>query len=127
MQAAGRLARLWPHLGPHAGRLLGELLAAFESQQGESRQAATVIILAAAVLDVALREPSGPVGYADGIDIAAARDNPESFWLRERRNGIVHYEGGRGGLMGEAEDLLTRDMERAAQALADALDMLIRG
>ena len=63
---------------------------------------------------------------ADGIDLAAARDNPESYWLRERRNGIVHYEGGRGGLMGEADDPLNADAVRAAEALADALEMLIR-
>ena len=121
MQAAARLSRMEGALGPHAGRLLAELLVALQS-----RQPATVVILAAAVLDVALREPSGPAAAADGIDLAAARDNPESYWLRERRNGIVHYEGGRGGLMGEADDPLNADAVRAAEALADALDMLIR-
>jgi hypothetical protein len=101
---------------------MGEMLAAIEM-----RQHATVIILGAAVLDVVLREPSGPAADADGIDIAAARDNEESFWLRERRNGIVHYEGGRSGLMGEMDDPLMLDAERATHALADALDLLIRG
>ena len=92
MQASARLSHQLDDLGPHAARLLAELLAAVDA-----RQHATVIILAAAVLDVVLREPAGPAGYADGIDLAAARDNAESYWLRERRNGIVHYEGGRGG------------------------------
>ena len=122
MQASSRLARQQAALGPHAGRLLSELLTAIET-----RQHATVIILAAAVLDVVLREPAGPAAEADGIDIAAARDNSESYWLRERRNGLVHYEGGRGGMMGEADDPLPVDADRAAHALADALDMLIRG
>lgn len=125
MQAASRLAGFQDDLGPHGRRLLSEMLAAMAA-----RHPATVIILAAAVLDVSLREPSGPAGYADGIDLAAARDNPESYWLRERRNGIVHYEGGRGGLMGEADaggnDPLARDAARAADALADALNILIR-
>ena len=55
MQAATRLSRMEGALGPHAGRLLAELLVALQS-----RQPATAVILAAAVLDVALREPSGP-------------------------------------------------------------------
>ena len=122
MQASARLSHQLDDLGPHAARLLAELLAAVDA-----RQHATVIILAAAVLDVVLREPAGPAGYADGIDLAAARDNAESYWLRERRNGIVHYEGGRGGLMGEADDPLAGDATRAALALADALEMIIRG
>lgn len=122
MQASTRLRHHHPVLGPHAGRLLSEMLVAMEN-----RQHATVVVLAAAVLDVMLREPSGPAHDADGIDIAAARDHAESFWLRERRNGIVHYEGGRGGMMGEADDPLLTDADRAAHALADALDLLIRG
>ena len=105
-------------LGPHANRLGQELLVA--ATEGQS---ATVIILAAAVLDVALREPSGPAGTADGISIAEARDGREAFWLRERRNGIVHYEGGRGGLMGEDDDntILAQDARRALDALTEAL------
>ena len=106
------------HLGPHANRLGQELLSA-----ATAGQSATVIILAAAVLDVALREPSGPPGTADGMSMAEARDGREAFWLRERRNGIVHYEGGRGGLMGAADDnaILAQDAKRALDALTEAL------
>lgn len=106
------------HLGPHANRLGQELLSA-----ATAGQSATVIILAAAVLDVALREPSGPAGTADGMSMAEARDGREAFWLRERRNGIVHYEGGRGGLMGAADDnaIMAQDAKRALDALTEAL------
>lgn len=106
------------HLGPHANRLGQELLVA--AAEGLST---TVIILAAAVLDVALREPSGPAGAADGMSMAEARDGREAFWLRERRNGIVHYEGGRGGLMGADDDnvILAKDARRALDALTEAL------
>lgn len=106
------------HLGPHANRLGQELLVA--AAEGLST---TVIVLAAAVLDVALREPSGPAGTADGMNMAEARDGREAFWLRERRNGIVHYEGGRGGLMGADDDnvILAKDARRALDALTEAL------
>ncbi|MDA0909239.1 MAG: hypothetical protein O2938_07015 [Proteobacteria bacterium] len=106
------------HLGPHANRLGQELLVA--AAEGLST---TVIVLAAAVLDVALREPSGPAGTADGMSMAEARDGREAFWLRERRNGIVHYEGGRGGLMGADDDnvILAKDARRALDALTEAL------
>ncbi|XDZ66448.1 hypothetical protein AB8880_03375 [Alphaproteobacteria bacterium LSUCC0684] len=115
-----RLEGYIPDLGPHAGRLMGEMLAAQRAGLD-----ATVIILAVAVLDVALREPSGYPAGADGIDLAAARDSRDAFWLRERRNGIVHFEGGRGGLMGDEEAALKLDAIRAMKVLAEALDLLM--
>jgi len=115
-----RLEAFIPDLGPHAGRLMGEMLAA--RRHGLD---ASVIILAAAVLDVALREPAGYPAGADGIDLAAARDSRDAFWLRERRNGIVHFEGGRGGLMGDDDAELKRDAGRALTVLAEAIDLLM--
>jgi len=115
-----RLEGYIPDLGPHAGRLMGEMLAAQRTGLD-----ATVIILAVAVLDVALREPSGYPAGADGIDLAAARDSRDAFWLRERRNGIVHFEGGRGGLMGTEDASLKHDAVRAMKVLADSLDLLM--
>ena len=115
-------------LGPHAGLLLGEALAAMDSGSY-----ASVIVLAAAVLDVALREPGGAHSGADGPALSAARDGRDAYWLRERRNGIVHYEGGRGGLMGVSEkggggmEELRLDAARALSVLADALDTLAGG
>ena len=108
-------------LGTHAARLCDELIHA-----AQTRQHASVIILAAAVLDVALREPTGPAGYADGAAIAEARDSREAYWLRDRRNGIVHFEGGRGGFMGQADDaaILAEDADRAIAALTEALAIL---
>ncbi len=120
-EAERRLERQCADLGPHAALLLAEALAA-----SRSGQHASVIILSAAVLDVALREPAGFHAGADGPTIAAARDSREAFWLRERRNGIVHYEGGRGGLMGEGGGVLRHDAGRALTVLANALEELNR-
>jgi hypothetical protein len=117
-----KLDRYASALGPHARLLFDEMRAAATTHPPAP---ATVIILAAAVMDVMLREPSGLPAAADGIDLAEARDNRETFWLRERRNGIVHYEGGRGGLMGEDTDVLEKDALRAIDTLASALDILI--
>ena len=118
-----RLEAARHHLGPHAGLLLDEMLAAARAGLN-----ATVIIQATAVLDVMLREPSGRPHDADGMDLAAARDSRDAFWLRERRNGIVHYEGGQGGLMGDSQDIsLSRDADRALKTVIEAMDLLIWG
>jgi hypothetical protein len=117
-QARLRDARL--SLGPHGGLLAEEMLMA-----AEAGMHASVIILAAAVLDVVLREVSGRPSAAAGVDLAAARDSRDAFWLRERRNGIVHYEGGKGGLMAGRDDTLAVDAVRAVKVLNDALDLLI--
>lgn len=109
-------------LGSHAALLMAELRQAATAVPPAS---ASVIILAAAVMDVMLREPSGHPAHADGVDISEARDSRDAFWLRERRNGIVHYEGGRGGLMGDGDTaILEKDALRAIDTLADALDIL---
>ena len=121
-----KLERYGSSLGPHAGLLMAELRQAATAMPSAS---ASVIILAAAIMDVMLREPSGTPAAADGVDISEARDSRDAFWLRERRNGIVHYEGGRGGLMGglmENDDavILEKDAVRAIDTLADALEIL---
>ena len=120
-----RLAAIKRHLGPHAALLLDEMLIA--AQAGLH---ATVIVQSCAILDVILREPAGKPASADGIDLAVARDSRDAFWLRERRNGIVHYEGGRGGLMAESDAdraILSRDADRALHILIDAIDLLLWG
>ena len=120
-----RLAAIKRHLGPHAALLMDEMLIA--AQAGLH---ATVIVQSCAILDVILREPMGKPALADGIDLAAARDSRDAFWLRKRRNGIVHYEGGCGGLMAESDAdraILSRDADRALHILIDAIDLLLWG
>ena len=118
-----RLEAARHHLGPHGGVLMAEMVSA--ARQGLN---ATVIIQACAVLDVMLREPSGRPFDADGMDLAVARDSRDAFWLRERRNGIVHYEGGQGGLMGDDSDVsLARDADRALKTVIEAIDLLVWG
>ena len=119
MKAVESLKILRGGLGPHAGRLCDEMLSCFD--RGDY---AAVIILAAAVLDVGLREPSGYAADADGLALAAARDDRDAFWLRGRRNGIVHYEGGQGGLMGNDVDILKTDSRRALEVLVKSLEKL---
>lgn len=114
-----RLQKTRGFLGPHADLLMAEMLKA-----ADAKMHASVIILSAAIMDVILREPSGRPHHADGIDIAAARDSMDAYWLRERRNGIVHYEGGKGGLMGDDDMVLAKDAGRAVATLTDALDLL---
>ena len=116
-----RLESHYDSLGPHARRLMLELLGSYFAGC-----AAGVIVLAAAVLDVALREPSGVHSGADGPTLSAARDSKDAYWLRERRNGIVHYEGGKDGLMGDAGWELPEDADRALSVLADALETLAK-
>lgn len=117
-----KLDRYGSYLGPHAHLLMSELRQAATAMPSSS---ASVIILAAAIMDVMLREPSGHPAGADGVDISEARDSRDAFWLRERRNGIVHYEGGRGGFMGNDDAIvLEKDAVRAIDTLADALEML---
>ena len=122
-----RLAAIQRHLGPHAALLLDETLMA-----ARAGLHATVILQSCAILDVVLREPTGKPAMADGMDLAAARDSRDAFWLRERRNGIVHYEGGRGGLMAEPvssddQSALSRDADRALKILIEAIDLLLWG
>ncbi len=117
MLKRGQLLRR--HLGSHGDLLLGELLIA-----ADRKLYATVIILAAAVLDVMLREPTGSITHARPMDIAAVRDSRDVFWLRGRRNGIVHYESGRGGLMGDGDAVLMADASRALAIVTQAIEDL---
>ena len=118
-----RLDAAQHHLGPHAKVLVIEMLSA-----ARAGLHATVIIQASAVLDVMLREPSGRPAEADGVDLAAARDSRDAFWLRQRRNGLVHYEGGQGGMMGDDADIsLARDADRALKTVIEAIDLLVWG
>ena len=118
-----RLDAAQHHLGPHAKVLVIEMLSA-----ARAGLHATLIIQASAVLDVMLREPSGRPAEADGVDLAAARDSRDAFWLRQRRNGLVHYEGGQGGMMGDDADIsLARDADRALKTVIEAIDLLVWG
>ena len=108
-------------VGPHARLLLKEALAAM---QGGNY--ASVIILAAAVLDVTMHEPSGEVAMADEFDKRSGRLGKDAVWLKNRRNGLVHYEGGQSGLMGEkdASEVLKADALRALKIVESELKRL---
>ena len=120
--SATSLETLLDTLGPHAKKLGDELMAAKQTNQH-----ATIIILAAAILDIALNEPSGAPAKADTITQTTARNTRQAHWLRKRRNNILHYEGGRGGFMDAKDDaeILKKDAARALDVLTEALTTLI--
>ena len=121
--SATSLETLLDTLGPHAKKLGDELMAAKQTNQH-----ATIIILSAAILDIALNEPSGAPAKADDFAKSVAYKNRQSHWLRIRRNGIVHYAGGQGGFMNAKDDteILKKDAARALDALTKALTILIQ-
>ena len=121
--SATSLEALLDALGPHAKKLGDELMAAKQTNQH-----ATIIILAAAILDIALNEPSGEAAQADAITQTTARNTRQAHWLRKRRNNILHYEGGRGGFMDAKDDteILKKDAARALDVLTEALEILIQ-
>lgn len=121
-QILARLARYDAgDLGPHALALLAELKGAAAWGQSIS-----VIILAAALVDVVQNEDAGPAGYLDGMAFAYAGNKKTLGWLRGRRNGILHHEGPVDGLMGEPDRVrwLANDADHAITALLDFLEDL---
>ena len=121
-QILARLARYNAvDLGPHAAALLTELKGVAASGQSIS-----VIILAAALVDVVQNEEAGPAGYLDGMAFAYAGNKKALGWLRGRRNSILHHEGPVDGLMGEPDRArwLANDADQAITALLDFLEDL---
>ena len=121
-QLMARLARYNEEdLGPHALALMTELKGAASSGQSLS-----VIILAAALVDVVQNEEAGPAGYLDGMAFAYAGNKKMLGWLRGRRNGILHHDGPVDGLMGEPDRArwLANDADQAITALLDFLEDL---
>ena len=108
-------------LGPHAAALLDECLRA-----ARAGLPLTVVVLAAAIIDVVAHEEAGPAGHIDGMDFAYAGNKAALGWLRGRRNEILHHEGPTDGLMGEsvAADWHWRDADKGITALLDYLEDL---
>ncbi|MGB2072948.1 MAG: hypothetical protein ACPHX4_03365 [Candidatus Puniceispirillaceae bacterium] len=104
--------------GPHASLLYRELTAS-----ASAGLPASVIILAAAIVDIVQHEQAGPAGYLDGASFAYAGSAANLGWLRGRRNYLLHHEGPSDGLMGETDAgrWLAGDAERAVTALLDFL------
>ena len=85
-----------------------------------------VVALAAVIIDVVQHEDAGPAGYLDGAAFSFAGNKAALYWLRGRRNAILHYEQPTDGLMGEAGSggWLVADAERAICTLLDYLTEL---
>ncbi len=117
-----RLSRLdKDDFGPHALVVADEL-----QKAARAGLPATCIVLAQTLVDVIANEQAGPAGFLDGMAFAFAGNKAALFWLRGRRNFLLHHEGPSEGLMGEtpAADWLMRDAERAITTLLDYLEGL---
>ncbi len=108
-------------LGPHARAVLTDLRGA-----AMAGLPLAVIVLAAAFVDIIQHEDAGPAGYLDGAAFSFAGNKTDLGWLRGRRNAILHHEGPRDGLMGEADAnlWLGADAARAITAILAMLDDL---
>ena len=105
--------------GPHANQLYRELLKAFESSSW-----ASVIILSSTILDIIVHEDSEFNSKIDGLSKNKIFSSKNLYWLRNRRNSIVHYEGVTDGLLGGISDLriLEEDAKKSINILLSLID-----
>ena len=105
--------------GAHANQLYRELLRAFESSSW-----ASVIILSSTILDIIVHEDSEFNSKIDGLSKNKIFSSKNLYWLRNRRNSIVHYEGVTDGLLGGISDLriLEEDAKKSINILLSLID-----
>ncbi len=124
-------------LGPHGSLLLAEM-----QRAAAAGLPLSVLVLAAALADVALQElPDMPPDMPDNLS-GDAPDGPDRLgtgylsadevreldWLRRRRNQILHHDKAEGQHPFALDtSQLDRDAGRAARALAPLLDWLAGG
>ncbi len=108
-------------LGPHAQALWRDLCGA-----AMAGLPLAVVVLAAALIDVAQHEEAGPAGYLDGAAFTFAGNKAALGWLRGRRNAFLHHAQLTDGLMDEVGSggWLVADAERAIGTLLDYLSDL---
>ena len=110
-------------LGPHASRILKELL---NSIKNESYL--TIIILSATLFDVIKNENSEVIKNLNGIEINKVFSSRDAIWLRHRRNQIIHHEGATDGLLGSKTDIntLSLDANKSIKILSDLLYFILK-
>ena len=110
-------------LGPHASRILKELL---NSIKNESYL--TIIILSATLFDVIKNENSEVIKNFSGIEINTVFSSRDAMWLRQRRNQIIHHEGATDGLLGSKTDIntLSLDANKSIKILSDLLYFILK-
>ena len=105
--------------GPHANLLYRELVNAFESSSW-----ASVIILSSTIVDIVIYEDSEFNSKIDALSKNKIFSSKNLYWLRNRRNSIVHYEGVTDGLLGGISDLriLEEDAKKSLNILLTLID-----
>ena len=86
----------------------------------------TCIILSATIIDVINYEESGPILRIVGLDKNSLFSNSETYWLRQKRNSILHYQKPVSGLMNEknASSILEMDAKRSSMILLNILKVI---
>ena len=115
------LSKLDFNLGTHASLLLLELISALNYKNW-----VTCIILSATIIDVINYEESGPILRIVGLDKNSLFSNSETYWLRQKRNSILHYQKPVSGLMNEknASSILEMDAKRSSMILLNILKII---
>tara|TARA_Y100001960_G_C14210128_1_gene603892 strand:- start:87 stop:497 length:411 start_codon:yes stop_codon:yes gene_type:complete len=115
------LSKLDNNLGTHASRLSLELISALNYKNW-----VTCIILSATIIDVINYEESSPILRMVGLDKNSLFSNSETYWLRQKRNSILHYQKPVSGLINEknASCILEMDAKRSSMILLNILKII---
>ena len=110
-------------LGPHASRILKELLNSIKNENY-----LTIIILSATLFDIIKHENSEVIKNLSGIEINTVFSSRDAIWLRQRRNQIIHHEGATDGLLGSKSDIntLSLDANRSIKILSNLLYFFLK-
>ncbi len=109
-------------LNPHARALFEEYKIAFEKKMW-----ASVMILSLTLIDNILNDTDN-LHYVDGLDINHFKRSKDFYWLRIRRNQILHFEKPVEGFLGnkDSDKTLKLDAVRADKTLKECINILFR-
>ena len=109
-------------LNPQAKVLFQEYNIAFENKMW-----ASVMILSLTIIDNILNDIDN-LDYVDGLDVNHFKSSKDFYWLRNRRNQILHFEKPMEGFFGnkDSDKTLKLDAIRADKTLKECLYILFR-
>ena len=109
-------------LNPQAKVLFQEYNIAFENKMW-----ASVMILSLTIIDNILNDIDN-LDYVDGLDINHFKSSKDFYWLRNRRNQILHFEKPIEGFFGskDSDKTLKLDAVRADKTLKECFHILFK-
>ena len=109
-------------LNPQAKVLFQEYNIAFENKMW-----ASVMILSLTIIDNILNDIDN-LDYVDGLDINHFKSSKDFYWLRNRRNQILHFEKPIEVFFGnkDSDNTLKSDAVRADKTLKECFYILFR-